>query len=214
MNIRSFFVMLFLFPCLCMAQVAVRQVQLGFTLSPNLGWINKGDSRSDFAADGARPGVTYGVLTDFGFTNNYFFGTAFTLSSVNSKAQRSAGSTNTTEEYKLQYIEIPLTLKLKSNSSDVGRFYGQFGLGTGINISAKKDVRSATTSANDENINIRSDINTVRLALVTGAGAEWHTAPNIRMLTGLTWSNGFTNMFDTGSTVRNSYLALNLGVYF
>ncbi|MBC7913586.1 MAG: PorT family protein [Pyrinomonadaceae bacterium] len=213
MKYKFFTVILFLIPFLSNAQEAEKSIQLGFTLAPNVAWLQNIDSNSSYSSDGSQPGLAYGVLADLSFAKNYFFSTAFTVTTVNSKATLSSGTTKTSEKYKLQYIEIPLTLKLKSNASNTARFYGQFGLGTGINISAKKDIASTTTTSG-KNISIGSDINTFRLSLIAGGGAEWVASKNLHVLTGVTWNNGFTNMSNKVSNGRNSYVALNLGVYF
>lgn len=184
--------------------------QLGFTLSPNVGWLHNTSASSGFDADGISPGFAYGVLADFGFARNYYFSTALTVSTINGDVKVGTGTGISQQKYKLQYLEIPLTLKLKSNINEMGRFYGQFGLGTGINIGAKKDIKGG-----EENISIGSEINTFRLGLIAGGGAEWTVGKNVQVLTGLTWNNGFTKLIDDKSnSARNSYVALNLGVFF
>lgn len=190
------------------AQEDDKNFDLGFTLSPNLSWVtNDGDK---LVSDGAKPGFTYGVIADLGFAKNYFFSTGFTITSLHSQAET---TDNSREKYKLQYIEIPLTLKLKSNTLNERRFYGQFGLGTGINIAAKKDVKSLGTTASGDDIGISSDVNAIRLGLVAGAGVEWNIGKNLSVVTGLTLNNAFTKTFKKYDS-KNPYLSLNLGLFF
>lgn len=210
-------------PILAGAQTLGDNFQLGFTASPNIGMLGIDDNRiPNYTSNGAQFGFTYGVLADFGFARNYYFSTAFLVSTINGKSEITAsntgpGSDNAKYTYKLQYLEVPLTLKLKSNEGALGRFYGQFGLGTGVNIRARRDseIRSATNGYSSmENENVSSDVNTFRLSMIIGAGAEWRAGGNLNILTGVTYNNGFTKALTGSPEARNSYLALTLGVFF
>ncbi len=189
-------------------------IKLGFTLTPNIGWVRVTNSQgSPVAADGAGAGFSYGILGDFGFAPNYFFSTAFTVTSMNLKTKESyvqtALFTSSKNQLidKLQYIEIPLTLKLKTNPNNLGIFYGQFGLGTGINISSKESVNGSGYSNS-------SAANILRMSLIGGAGAEWALAPNLSLQTGLTLNHGLSNTLSGPYDIRSNYLALNLSLFF
>ncbi len=218
-----FIAIMILLPFLSGAQNRGNDFQLGFTASPNIGMLRIDDDRiPSYSADGGQAGFSYGVLADFGFARNYYFSTAFLVSTINGKSEMTAsnsgpGSDHAQYTYKLQYLEIPLTLKLKSNENTSGRFYGQFGLGTGINIRARRDgkLRNGSGGLSEvNNENISSDVNTFRLALIVGAGAEWKIPGNLNILTGVTYNNGFTKVLDKAPEARSSYLALTLGVFF
>ena len=187
-----------------------KSTQLGFSLTPNIGWLRFNDNDPDTEPDGSKIGFSYGVLADLGLSasKNYYFSTAFTLTSINTKAK----ALNSITTYKIQYIEVPLTLKLKSNGSNMKRFYGQFGLGTGLKIGAKSSGYRGTTDFKDENIT--KSVNAFRLSLIAGAGAEWTIDKSLALQTGLTFNNGFTDIIDDGGDARSSYLALNLGIFF
>ena len=223
MKIKIFVLLMCLVPALLKAQEEeVKNFQLGFTASPNFGFAKiSGDNTSNSSADGAKFGFTYGLLGDFGFSKNYFFSTAFTVTSINAKVSTPTedavtGVEKTDRTYKIQYIEIPLTLKLKTNVSAGKSFYGQFGLGTGIKVRGRYDeeLKSASAVKNSlKNQNLK-DANVFRLGLVAGAGVQWDYNENAKFLTGITFSNGFTEVLDKGDSFRNSYLALSLGVLF
>ena len=225
MKKHSFILAMLLLPFMAGAQIMSDNFQLGFTVSPNLGWLtidnNDLAGAASVSSDGSRAGVTYGILADLGFARNYYFSTAFTITSINGKLSESGAAGTgvgiSSQTYKIRYIDIPLTLKLKSAPSQMGRFYGQFGLGTGIKIGAKADIkqRDASNVMNErENVNISSDINAIRLSLIAGAGAEWEVSGNLNVFTGVTYNNGFTKVRSGNPEVRNSYFALNLGVFF
>jgi hypothetical protein len=159
-----------------------------------------------------RTGFAYGVLADLPFSDNYYFSTALTVSTLNAKATEPGVSTSI---YKLQYLEVPLTLKLKSDLMEGKRFYGQFGLNTGINIGSKQDIMFTNSATQDQkNTDIGDQINIFRAGLILGGGAEWKMGENMNLLTGLSYSNGFSDIFDGEAKAKNSYIALNLGIFF
>lgn len=193
-------------PYLSSAQISGSNTQLGFTVSPNLGWVSGEGS----PGDGTRAGVSYGVLADFAFSSNYYFASGFTITSLNSRAAGDFGSIN----YKVRYIEVPLTLKLKSEPTDIGRYYGQFGLGTGFKIGAKGDISEGPGIPKRTDVDIASAINFFRLSMIAGAGVEWEVNGNLNVITGVTYNSGFTTMNKDGDKLKNSYVALTLGVFF
>jgi hypothetical protein len=204
---------LFVLPFLSSAQrIDPKNIELGFTVSPNLGWMRVTNREGQpITSEGSRAGVSYGILADLGFARNYYFSTAFIITSINSKIAGlnpvSDSSIPAVTTYKTQYIEVPLTLKLKTNPSDLGRFYGQFGLGTGVKISGQESV-------NGEEDNKASEVNAVRLSLIAGVGAEWDIRSSFRLQTGLTLNHGLTNAISSQYDIRSDYLALSLGVFF
>jgi opacity protein-like surface antigen len=117
-------------------------------------------------------------------------------------------------KYKLQYIEVPLTLKLKTVKINEVRYYGQFGLSNGFMIGAKHDV-DITNGMSEKDVNFKDDIKFYRAGLIIGAGAEFEVSGNTSITTGLTFNNGFTDITkDKGVTVKNHYLGINFGVFF
>ncbi|TZF80914.1 PorT family protein [Pedobacter sp. BS3] len=170
--------------------------KLGFTASPTFGWMKfNGSDASSYKTDGLAAGFSYGVLGDFGFTPNYFFSTAFTVTTV--KADVIASNPSQKLGYKIQYLDIPLSLKLKSNDFVGGKFYGQFGFDLGV-----KTSNGITTS----------DVSRFRAGLLLGGGVEWQVR-TLDILTGVSYNNGFTKAIKNPDA-KLSYLTLNLGVFF
>lgn len=189
------------------------KVQLGFTTSPIFGWLTIPSGQTpEIKPNGMRTGFAYGVLADIPFSDNYYFSTALTVSTLNAKTTQPGINTAI---YKLQYLELPLTLKLKSDEVNNRKFYGQFGLNTGINIGSKQDIMySNSTTPDEKGKDVSKLINTFRAGLLLGGGAEWKVGENMSVLTGLSYSNGFSDVFDGEAKAKNSYIALNLGIFF
>lgn len=196
--------------------------KLGLTATPTIGWVKPEQGKTN----GVGLGFSYGIIGDFNFAPNYSFSTALTITTINGKSTEVNvnpyhASTSSTVvpvaydlKYKMQYIEIPLTVKLKTLKQDGKRWYGQFGLSNGFNISAKQDaIRNSTTVGDNQNISDFSKF--YRAGLVIGGGGEFDISGNTSVLAGLTFNNGFTNIVKDGSREsRNHYVALNFGIFF
>jgi len=195
--------------------------RLGLTAHPTIGWVKPETGKSN----GVNLGFSYGLLADFNFTENYSFSTGLTITSINGKSTEvnpspyydAVAYPNPTAydlKYMLQYVEIPLTLKLKTEKIGDVRWYGQFGLSNDFNIGAKQDVQLNGKALFDD-IHIKKDINFYRAGLIVGAGLEYDVARNTSVTMGLTFNNGFTDISDDKNrSVRNHYVGINLGVFF
>ncbi len=186
--------------------------KLGLTVHPTLGWI-KSDVQN-VKNDGMRMGFSYGLIGDFLFADNYAFSTGLMLSTINGQTETTAGTTTNKNIYKLQYLEIPAKIKLLTNDINGMRYFGEFGLGNGFNVRAKQDVKSNVASEVRENEDIGNKIGFYRGSIIIGGGAEISTAGKTRILVGLTFDNGFTDIQKGSGTLKNSYLGLNFGVFF
>jgi len=192
-----------------------RGFKLGIAAHPTFGYLKVDGENINVKSDGMRAGFSYGLLGDFAFADNYTFSTGLLLTTVNGQNVTIAGPKVQTI-YKLQYIEIPLKLKLFTNQNNDMRFYGELGLGNGINVGAKSDIKTADNSIPEvKDKNISSDIAAYRGSIIIGGGAEFTISGKTKASAGLAFNNGFTNIQNMGGvTTRNSYIGLNLAVFF
>ena len=185
--------------------------RLGLTAHPTVGWVKPQIGKSN----GVSLGFSYGLLADFNFTQNYSFSTGLTITTINGKTKEiSTAYTSPPSQleiplkYQLQYIEIPLTLKLKTVKIDDIRWYGQFGLSNGFKIRDRRTDHEDSLFASD-------GINFYRSGLIVGAGAEIDVSTNLSLTTGITFNNGFTNIVEVkNNRIRNHYLGINFGLLF
>lgn len=177
--------------------------QLGLSINPNIGWLRYNDDGYDGSS---KMGFSYGLIADLGFARNYYFSTGLLINSIDSKLTDPSG--NEYDLMRLQYVDIPLTIKLKSAENDLGRFYGQFGFTTGVKVSDKQRLVGETK----KNEIPKTDV--FRLGLQIGGGAEWKLNDNLSVLTGLTFNNGFTRAVNNAGKPKTSFVALNLGLFF
>ncbi|MBK0382729.1 PorT family protein [Pedobacter sp. SD-b] len=184
--------------------------KLGLTAHPTFGYIKSDIQGVD--GDGLRAGFTYGLLGDFYFAQNYAFSTALKLTTINGQTKETA--TNEQKIYKLQYIEIPATVKLCTSETNGLKFFGQFGLGNAFNVRAKQDIKGLSSEPVQTDVDIYKNISFYRASLIIGAGAEFAAGEKTKLAGGLTFDNGFTDIKSGSGTLKSSYIGLTLAVYF
>jgi len=126
----------------------------------------------------------------------------------------------------LQYVEIPVALKMRTNEIGYMRYFGQFGFVPAVNIKHKGDITTNTNGVSKTTEDVKlTDVNLFAMYLQIGAGVEYNLGGSTSLLGGVTFYNGFTNLVNkkaddpaTGSyrnfNAKPAYIALNLGVIF
>jgi len=225
-----------------------QRVRFGFTASPIFSWLQPDGQYLE--NEGTRLGLQYGIIADFIIdeNNKYAFSTGVMVDNIGGSVrdrQFHNGDTLVTEfgdvktTYKLQYLNVPLTLKLKTNEIGYLTYFGQFGLDLGFNLKGRRDVEGNYNGASidEQGIDIISDIVPIRTALRVEAGAEYNLSGSTNLMVGLAWNNGLTNVLDfnqlesdadgrpvftdngvlqQGPKLKaiNNYFSLNLALFF
>ncbi|MFN5250945.1 MAG: porin family protein [Bacteroidia bacterium] len=230
------------------ADNTLKTVRFGFKASPNFSWVRIMEGR--VKSNGAGLGISYGLMGDFniGGNPNYWLSTEAIVTSFPSKIASMDTLHNTTNSltqtytnaefnYKLQYIQIPVTLKLRTSEIGNLMYWGQFGLSPSFMIQNRVTTstneafyRSGTNShspnsASNDDLDFNGDANgngafqdnvvPLRMSMVLGVGVEFRISGKTTATLGLRFDNGFTNLFwDDAVKGRNNYLGLNAGVFF
>jgi hypothetical protein len=227
--------------CLLVSQMALSQVKpfrFGLKLAPNIGWVSP-DSE-DYERDGISPGFSWGFISDFTITENYFVGTGFNINYLHGKIQSpykqviikdgdTISYTGTLDrKLKLQYIELPVTLKMKTNKFDKLQAYGQIGFSMGFNVKAKTEDafsyedNSGNTGVETNEREISDELTLLKGALILGGGIEYYIDNSTSIVVGVNFSNGLSNILKGNNTAdpsieqraTTSYFELTLGVIF
>lgn len=191
------------------AQSSDQKFHFGLKVSPTLAWL-KPDTKG-IEKGGSKLGFSYGIITEFNFQENYSIATGLQVTyrggklifpsvpDVNGNVIKSKRSIN------LQYIELPIALKMKTNAFDKYRFFGQFGIVNGLNIRAK----------DSDNNDIKSSINAYNVAMSIALGTEYTISGSTTLLGSIEFNNGFIDVLK-GSDEKavTNYFALNVGVLF
>jgi opacity protein-like surface antigen len=199
-----------------------KSVRFGLKVAPNFGWIKPDDKL--LKSDGTLLGFNFGLMGDFmlGANQNYAFSTGLMyMTKLGGKYILVSGAdsllSTTKSTVKLQYIQLPLTIKLKTNEIGYMTYYGQIGVETALRVSAKGDVQTTFrgTTASEDNVDLTDATSIFRAALLVGGGVEYNFSGNTSAMLGVTYSNGFTNAFDGDvSKAKLHYFELSAGVFF
>jgi hypothetical protein len=121
-------------------------------------------------------------------------------------------------DYRLNYVEIPLSLKLMTNQIGYITYFGQFGLQGGINIRSRADITTLNGTNNKVKEDFGADVTPGNFSLLVGAGLEYNITGETSLLAGLQFANGFIDVTDNPQGFKTksalSHFRLQLGVFF
>lgn len=236
-----YIIILVLFLGIPQAAQAQSLFRFGLKVMPSLGWLS---SETDgLTPDGPAMKFGYGLHGEYGFTPRYSFASGIYITGAGASMNFPTGQDSVhylldndkfsliNRKYKLTYVTIPLTLKLRTNEIGYMTYYGQFGLDLNIRAKARATdevvLAGSTNLLTKDNINIENDISLMKLGLNIGIGAEYTISGTTALVFGLNYRNGFTNilrhksnmlMEDNGSTflqkALNHQVSLTVGVIF
>jgi len=209
--------------------------KLGFKLSPAISWLSP-DSKH-YKSDGKDFSIAWGLIADITLMEHYYLGTGFNISyfkgSLSYPHQMTFNEINyegtMNKTYKQRYIEVPLTIKMKTNQlKDNFLFFGLIGFNTGILLRAKADedfsgtYGGTTKTYSDTQVDIKEESTLFKTSLVVGAGTEYVVDESVSIILGLNFNNGLTNVLKGDNTIYTDieakaipyYFELNLGVIF
>ena len=126
-------------------------------------------------------------------------------------------------EYRINYVTIPITLKLKTPEIGAFTYFGQFGVNLSIKTKAKSVSDEGVIINNNgkppQDIDITNDMGFLNMGLNIGAGFEYNLAGSTSVVVGINYHNGFTNVLRTTSkqlktrTFNSTTQTYDLGEY-
>jgi Outer membrane protein beta-barrel domain len=218
----SLIILIILSPVILNAQ---RIISFGIHADPVISWFST--DIKEVRNDGVRPGFNFGLTYNSYFTPNYSFSTGISLLRAGG---RLASSDTTLLElsgsrykvlpgnpvvYKIQYLVIPLGLKLQTNQIGYVRFFSDLGLDPKIVISRKADI----PSLNVTDLNADNELRTFNMSYHVTAGIEYSLGGSTALVFGLNFDNNFLDITkDNGSQptdkVSQKMLSFRFGVNF
>ncbi|MEI8204779.1 MAG: outer membrane beta-barrel protein [Bacteroidota bacterium] len=208
-----------------------RKFTFGLHVAPSIDWMKP--NAQDYSSDGTIIGFTWGAFGELNFTDNYSLVSAIDFRSTGGKLsypdQESYNGTDfigtMNRTYHIKYIEVPIALKM--STKDIGKFciWGKFGIGSAFIIGAKSDDSFTATNGNVTNTNnkdITSYISTFKESLIIGLGTEYRIAGSTKIVAGLIFNNGFTDILSGKNRKDNAIsekafvnqVELNIGIVF
>lgn len=192
------------------------QYKIGFQFSPILS-ANRVDFENNnfnIDSDGTALKVALGPIVDIQLTDNYYVSTGLLFASKRAgfEASDRVGGAPFKEEYNLQYLQIPATLKLFTNEVSLDkRLFFQFG-GT-IEVNIKDEAESATQV-------LVEDFQFFDFSLLAGLGMEYQLGTSTIAFASLSYHRGLVNAVSAHNDMigkvilKNDYIGLNFGVKF
>ena len=193
-----------------------RPLRMGLYVEPNLGFMASNGDRIE--PNGSRFSLNYGLNVDISLSanDNYAFSTGIAIVNTGGEISFSdasvvespiAGTPVRTENsalYRLRYLQIPLTMKLRTNELGYARYFAQVGFDLGFNIFANRDrdeeVPGRTLrSYNEEDISAQAQL--LRFSFRVGAGVEYNLHGNTSLFASLNWNNGLMNVFSRDARI-------------
>jgi hypothetical protein len=204
-----------------LANLSGQGLHIGVYTEPQITWINSDEA--NVAHDGSVVKFNSGIDFDIFFMPNYAFTIGLGLNNMGGKllyydTTRFSQTNSTliipagfTAKHSLQYLNIPLGLKLKTTELGYTTFYFHGGLSPLLNLKAV--TSSAQLSLVKENI--KEEINLFSLNYFVSAGIEYRLAGNTALILGLKWSSGFNDVTinDFANNNLNS-AGLHIGIRF
>jgi hypothetical protein len=182
--------------------------------SPKTGGIQK---------DGARPGLSGGLVMEYYFSENYGFVSGLSLSSAGGTVsyedtvyiqtgQKDVKiNPGTSVSYTLGYLSIPLGIKLKSNEIGYFTYFAQIGFLPQFNLGSK--AKASEGQLNKDNV--PEEINLFNLSYFFGGGVEYNIGGQTSLMAGIFFNNGFADVLsDNDYKAGLNYLTLRLGIMF
>ncbi|UOQ54581.1 porin family protein [Hymenobacter cellulosivorans] len=208
------------------AGTASAQVEIGLKLSPSITYLRT-DSPSalNFRNDKSKLSLGGGLVVDYFFGQNYAFSSGLMLTGKGGTIRYYDANTRNDETQKisLQYLEVPITVKLFTNdvATDT-KLYFQLGGSAGALIAGRiNDGKRYIAPGAKESESIKHFI-VPDAAVIIGAGAEYQVGQSTKVFGGLSYHRGLVNIdkyFDKDYgfqdvTLKNNEFALDLGLKF
>ncbi len=216
---------LFLFTVLLLGLNNAHAAKLHFGLqaNPELSWIKPNFTNASY--DGLTFAYKYGLYAAYDITEHYAFATGVQISNRGGKYSYydSLGivATSYSIRQRIQYLDLPLNLKMTTNEIGYITYYGEFGLLPSIRLKARFDEETFVNNVSQaklENSNNLKDINPVSLALHLGLGMQYSLTESTSFLVGAYFNNGFTDMLRDIKSMElkanGNQVGLSVGILF
>lgn len=185
------------------------QTKLGLKLSPVIVSNRVTNDAQDVDKDDSNLKLSIGLVVDKPLTDTYHLSSGLVY--IPKKAAFRTDSA-TTEEYRLQYLQIPATLKLFTNeiAPDIKMY---FQVGTALEIKVFDEPK-------DPDYSVINKFNPVDFSVILGTGIEYEAGINTTIFGGISYQRGLANTVKEtisgadGLQIRNTIVSIDLGVKF
>lgn len=208
------------------AQMEFDEIRFGFELSPVISSMNTDDNR--IGRNGSNLGLKLGTTGEYRFRENFALTGGFALAFNHGGTLLHEVGGNLLNDsdldfqvdtlmvgylpdmvdihYKLQYIEIPIGLKLYAKTESDWQYYVHFPqLIFGFNVQALADVEGGKgkTAINEDRLSVKKDVSFLNLSYGVGGGAIKELSSTTAITIGLAYQRTFTDVTGNNGTKSN-----------
>jgi len=220
---------------LAVAPAAFAQVEIGLKVSPSISYLRTNSpSGTSFQSESSKLSFGGGIFMDYFFGQNYAFNTGLFLTGKggtisyldrNPNPVSSAGSVRKEQKIAMQYLELPLTIKLFTNEvAPDTRVYFQVGgsLAVPVQTRINGEKNYIDTSNSNAETSAGSHVLPIDANIIGAVGAEYQLGQSTKFLAGISYHHGLVN-FDryfekdrgfSDVSIKNSVFSLDLGLKF
>jgi hypothetical protein len=217
--------------CFGLKSFGQSDIRFGITANPSLVWVKPDNTL--ISGDGVRFGFNFGLVVDYVFGNDERYSINSGLGILLAGARIMATDTATLNRHeltaKVNYLELPVSIKLRSNEVGYFTFYGQMGVTPQFAVRSRAHITEKDAGGNVvtdiDNKKLKdipffpNDIEKVRpfnIGLLVEAGMEYDLTENTVLVAGLFFNAGFLDMFKDNDNERivSRNMGLRLSVLF
>ncbi|MGB0984235.1 MAG: porin family protein [Saprospiraceae bacterium] len=201
------------------AQAQVSNLKLGIQASPTFSWMTT--NNNNITSDGTVAGFNLGITGQYYFSENYSLVSGISLllnqggglkydyagnflekaaedrATTPTVTQLDSISTGSTIKFKAQYIEIPFSIRLRTNEFGYLRYFAELPMFTlAFNTQGRGDISGGNVVS--ENENISDDIVPIAFRWGLGAGVEYSISENLSLVGGVYYNSTLTDVVRDG----------------
>lgn len=197
MNTRILFSSLVI-STLMFASTASAQVGVGIKAGVNLATIDGFNDANASATQ--RTGVVFGGHMTFGLSPMFAFQPEVLFSMQGTKLHFTAGGVSSDATTKVDYVQVPLLLRLGNSSKDHASVYAVAGPSLGFLVRASQG-----------DIDIKDNLKSTDVGIVTGVGVS---VTRLQFEARYTWGLMDLNKTESGGSKQNRVLSFLVGLVF
>lgn len=199
---------------LCSAQT--ENMRFGFQLSPTFSWMNTTDNQIN--RNGTNLGVKLGMLAEYYFQDNYAISTGIGFGfNQGGKLQFEYGGNywirsdigpmfdtlpaGVNLKYNLQFLEIPIGIKMRTREFGYLRYFLEPGLVLGFNTQARGSIEGRGIGDDVQKIKISKEVNGINLSWGINGGIEYSLTETTALVAGAGFQIGFVDITNDRGTV-------------
>ncbi|MBO5848979.1 MAG: outer membrane beta-barrel protein [Bacteroidales bacterium] len=195
------------------ANAQYKSFQFGLNVSPG---INITKLNSDFLDNGLnKASFNWGFNGNFYFVENYGISTGFNIKNINGGySYNDSINGNIKCSISNQYLEIPISMTMRTEKIGKTRIIGNIGYGIGFCLSHNEEHK------NIDNITIKEqpEFSKIRNSLIIKLGIEYNIYKSSCITAAFVFNNNFTNIYKKDNPLEHNVmlntLCIELGFIF